>query len=140
MENTVSDTDALLWRVATLREQIDLHYKNIAFWVDLLLPWVNLFLPRAICFCREWFAFAMSELLLPWKLNTFRECTCKHESKRKSCKSSERRFDNLSFQKTYKLKPTSRKSAKFSKCFWCLNNFDIRLPLIIIGHKLWLSL
>ena len=41
------------WRVAKLREQTDLHYKNIAFWVDLLLPWVNLFLPWAICFCRE---------------------------------------------------------------------------------------
>ena len=61
MENTVCETDALLWRVATLREQIGPHYKNIAFWVDLLLPWVNLFLPWAICFCRERFPFTVSE-------------------------------------------------------------------------------
>ena len=65
MENTVSDTDALWWRVATLQEQTDLHYKNIAFWVDLLLPWVNLFLPWAICFCREWFASAVTVKCIP---------------------------------------------------------------------------
>ena len=63
--NTLSDT-----------EQTDLHNKNIALWVDLLLPWVN------CCFCREQFAFAVSDLLqcreritfpvsdllLPWEL------------------------------------------------------------------------
>ena len=37
MESMVSETNALLWRVATLREQTDLHYKNIAFCVDLFL-------------------------------------------------------------------------------------------------------
>ena len=51
-------TDALLWRVATLREQTDLHYKNIAFWVYLFLLW-------AISFCREWFAFAVTVKRIP---------------------------------------------------------------------------
>ena len=37
-------------------------------------------------------------------LDTWFAATCKHESKRKSSKSSERRFNNLSFQKTYKPK------------------------------------
>ena len=52
-----------------------------AFWVDLLLPWVNLFLPWAICFCHEWFAFAMSDLLLSWQLNAFRDRTCNMRAK-----------------------------------------------------------
>ena len=34
--------------------------------------------------------------------NAFRERTCKHESKRKSYESSERRFNNPSLRKTYK--------------------------------------
>ena len=40
--------------------------KRFAFAVsDLLLPWVNLLVPKAICFCRKWFTFAISDLLLP---------------------------------------------------------------------------
>ena len=105
-----SDTDALLWRVARLREQNDLHHKNTLFWVDLLLSWVNLFLPWAIYLCLEWIAFAVSEFLSrEWfafavTVNAFQERTCKHDSKRRPCKISERRFNNLLFRKTYKPK------------------------------------
>ena len=42
--------------------------------------------------------------------NTFRECTCKHGSKRKSNKRNDRRFNELSLRKTYK-----RKSVKSNR-------------------------
>ena len=35
---------------------------------SFFLPWANLFLPWVICFRREWFTFAVSDLLLPWQL------------------------------------------------------------------------
>ena len=72
MENTVSDTDALLWRVATLPEQTDLHYTHSEL-ICFCREW--------ICFYREWFAFAMSDLLLSWQLNAFRDRTCNTRAK-----------------------------------------------------------
>ena len=117
MENTVSETDALLWRVARLQEQNDLHYKNTSFWVDFLLPWVNVFLPWVICFCREQIPFPVSDLLLPWQLTYSDNVHVNTIAKGNPVKAVREGSMIFRFER-----PTSRKSAKCNRNtrhFWC---------------------